>query len=53
VIVLNMLNLSNSWGRRSRDRIVGFTATCAIGAYRHLSYEFEPRSWRLCNKVCQ
>ena len=52
-----MLNLSNSWGRRSRDRIVGFTATCAIGAYRHLSYEFEPRSWRgvldttLCDNV--
>ena len=26
--------------------VVGFTTTCAIGAYRHLRCEFEPRSWR-------
>jgi len=26
--------------------VVGFTTTCAIGAYHHLRCEFEPRSWR-------
>jgi len=46
--------------RRGRDRmVVGFTTTCAISAYHHLSCEFEPRSLRgvldttLCDKVCQ
>jgi len=46
--------------RRGRDRmVVGFTTTCAISAYHHLSCEFEPRSWwdvldtTLCDKVCQ
>ena len=35
------------------------TTTCAIVAYHHLSWEFEPHSWRgvldkiLCDKVCQ
>jgi hypothetical protein len=30
-------------GRRGRDRmVVGFKTTCAIGAYHHLSCEFEP-----------
>ena len=39
--------------------IVGFTATCEIRAYHHLSCEFESSSWRgvldktLCDKVCQ
>jgi hypothetical protein len=39
--------------------VVEFTTTCAIIAYHHLSYEFEPHSWRgvldktLCDKVCQ
>ena len=39
--------------------VVGFTTTCAIIAYHHLSCEFEPRSWRgvldttLCDKVYQ
>ena len=38
---------------------VGFTTTCAISAYHHLSCEFELRSWQhilhttLCDKVCQ
>jgi hypothetical protein len=38
--------------------VVGFTTTCAISAYHHLSCEFESRSWRgvldttLCDKVC-
>ena len=37
----------------------GFTITAAISAYHHLSFEFEPRSWRgvldtiLCDNVCQ
>ena len=45
---------------RGRDRtVVGFTTTCAISAYHHLSCEFNPYSWRgvlgttLCDKVCQ
>jgi len=38
--------VQSSGGRRGRDRIVGFTTTCAISAYHHLSCEFEPRSWR-------
>jgi hypothetical protein len=35
------------------------TTFCAIVAYHHLSYKFEPHSWRgvldktLCDKVCQ
>ena len=38
--------------------IVGFTTTCAVSAYHHLSCELEPRSWRgllnttLCDIVC-
>ena len=38
--------------------VVGFTTTCAISTYHHLSCEFESRSWRgviditLCDKVC-
>jgi hypothetical protein len=27
--------------------VVEFTTTCAIATYHHLSFEFEPRSWRL------
>ena len=39
--------------------VVGFTTTCAISAYHHLSCECEPCSWggvldtTLCDKVCQ
>jgi len=39
--------------------VVGFTTSCAISAYHHLSCEFESRSWRgvfdttLCDKVSQ
>jgi len=47
-------------GHRSSDRmVIGFTTTYVIGAYYHLSYTFEPRSWRgvldttLCDTVCQ
>jgi hypothetical protein len=47
-------------GSRGRDRmVVGFTATCAISAYHHLSCEFEPCSLggvldtMLCDKVCK
>ena len=30
-----------SWGYRGRDHmVVGFTTTCAISAYHHLSVEF-------------
>jgi hypothetical protein len=46
--------------RRGRDCVVvGFTTSCAITAYHHTSFEFEPRSWRgvldttLCDKVCR
>jgi len=48
----------NFRGRRGRI-MVGFTTTCAIRAYYHVSCEFDPRSWRgvldttLCDKVCQ
>ena len=48
------------WGRRDRDHmVVGFTTTCEISAYHHISCEFESRSWlgvldiALCDKVCQ
>ena len=53
---------SHSTWRRDpcgHDRmVVGFTTTCAISAYNHLSSEFEHRSWRgvldtLCDKICQ
>jgi len=54
------LNIYTPMGRRGRDRMeVGFITICAIRAYHHLSYEFEPRSlWgvldtTLCDKVCQ
>ena len=54
------LQPNNSRGHHVRDRmVVGFTTTCAISAYHHLSCEFETRSWRgvldttLCDKVCQ
>ena len=39
--------------------VIGFTTTCAIGAYHHQSCKFEPRSWRgvldttSYDKVCQ
>ena len=39
--------------------VVGYTTTCTISAYHHLSCEYEPRSWQgvldtiLCDKVCQ
>ena len=39
--------------------LVGFSTTCAISAYHHLSCEFKPCSWwgvldtTLCEKVCQ
>ena len=46
--------------RGCRDHmVVGFTTTCAIRAYHHLSCEFKSRSWRgvldttICDKDCQ
>jgi hypothetical protein len=39
--------------------VIGFITTCAIIAYHHYSYEFDPRSWQgvldttLSDKVCQ
>ena len=39
--------------------VVGFTTTCAISAYHHLSCELQPLLWKgvldttLCDKVCQ
>jgi len=39
--------------------VVGFTTTCVVDAYHHLSCEFEPCSWwgvldtTLCDKVSQ
>ena len=57
---LGTLGSVASMGRRGHDRmIVGFTTTCSISVYHHLSCEFEPRSWRgllhtiLCDKVYQ
>ena len=48
------------WARRGCNRmVVGFTTTCVIRAYHHLSCEFEARSFRgvlettLCDQVCQ
>jgi len=44
---------------RGRDHlVVGFTTTCTISAYHHLSCEFKPWSWRgvlntTLDKVCQ
>ena len=39
--------MSTSGDRRDRGRmVVGFTTTYVISVYHHLSYEFEPRSWR-------
>jgi hypothetical protein len=47
-------------GRRGQVcMVVGFTTTCAISAYHHLSCKFESRPWgsvldtTLCDKVCQ
>ena len=47
-----------SRGRRGHDRmVVGFTTTCAISTYHHWCCQFESRSGRdvqhLCDKVCQ
>jgi hypothetical protein len=37
----------NILGRRGRDHmVVGFTTTCAMSTYHHLSCEFEPHSCR-------
>ena len=50
--------LNSSGGGRDR-MLIGFTTTCAISAYHHLSCEFEPHSWlgvfdtTLLDKVCQ
>ena len=39
-------------GRRGRDRLeVGFTTTCVISAYYHLSCEFEPLSRQIQHYV--
>ena len=35
---------TNTRDNRGRDcKVVGFTTTCAISAYHHNGYEFEPR----------
>jgi hypothetical protein len=54
------LNTSNIKDCRGHDRmVVGFTTTCAISAYHHLSCELQPLLWKgvldttLCDKVCQ
>jgi hypothetical protein len=59
-IFKHFLAKCSSWVSINSDRMaVGFTTTCAISAYHHLSCEFEPRSWQgvldatLCDKVCQ
>ena len=40
-------------GRRGRDRmVVGFTTTCAISGYHHLSCKFEPRTCRSVPDTC-
>jgi hypothetical protein len=46
---IDLVCWQNLGGRCGCDRDlmeVGFTTTCAISAYHHLSYEFETRSWR-------
>ena len=49
-----IFSLNHSGARRVGDRIVvWFTTTYEISAYQHLSSEFEPRSWRGCDQVCQ
>jgi hypothetical protein len=49
-----IFSLNHSGARRVGDRIVvWFTTTYEISAYQHLSCEFEPRSWRGCDQVCQ
>jgi hypothetical protein len=49
VISCQSVLLMEETGNRSicdRGRmVVGFTTTCAISVYHHLSCEFEPRSW--------
>jgi len=40
---IHYLDVVNRGGRDLM--VVGFTTTCAINAYYHLSCEFEPRSW--------
>ena len=52
----DILCKGSSW---SWSMLFGFTITCVISAYHHLSCELEPRSWlgvldtTLCDKVCQ
>ena len=60
ILVQQDHKLSNMHMCHGRDRmIVGFTTTCAISAYHHNCYEFEPRSWQgvldttFCDQVCQ
>ena len=55
--ILATLPGAKARGHRGHEpMVVGFTTTCAISAYHHLSHEFKPRSWRgtlqttLCNK---
>jgi len=57
MVVSHLSNIKG--GSHGCDRtVVGFITTCAICAYHHWIYEFEPRSWRgvldttLCDKVC-
>jgi hypothetical protein len=62
-LLINDIEFSFPNKRRAccgRDHmVIGFTTICAISAYYHKSWEFEPRSWRgvldttLCDKVCQ
>jgi hypothetical protein len=35
-------------GGRSGRMVVGFKTTCAISAYHHYNWEFEPRLWATC-----
>jgi len=45
---INDNNFIHITGQRGRDcMVVGFTTTCAIGAYHHYSCECEPRSWQV------
>jgi hypothetical protein len=58
LIRLQYIRLKRGCSVRSH-MVVGFTTTCAISVYHHLSCEFKSRSWRgvletnSCDNVCQ
>ena len=45
IFLYDMVTDNNRGGHGSDRMVVGFTTTCAISAYHHLSCEFESHSW--------